>query len=68
MAKIVLQMVPLGLQHIVIFVFDLPAPTAGLGDGCDVVRAQAMIGDKAVMIQLFARFGIGYRDLEPMDR
>src|SRR5215212_10638077 len=68
MAKIVLQMVPFGLKHVVIFVFDLPAPTTCLCDGHDVVRAQAMIGDKAVVIPLFARFGIDYRDLEPIAR
>ena len=67
-AKIMLQMVPFGLKHIVIFVFDLPAPTPCVGDGRDVVRAQAMIGDKAVVIQLFARFSIDYCDLEPIDR
>src|SRR5215831_5354714 len=66
--KIMLQMVPFGLKHIVIFVFDLPASTPCVGDGPDVVRAQAMIGDKAVVIQLFARFGIDDCDLEPMDR
>src|SRR5262245_26019887 len=68
MANIVRQMVPLGLEHVVMFVFDLPAPTACLGHGCDVVRAQAMIGDKAVVIQLFTRFGLDPCDLEPIDQ
>jgi hypothetical protein len=58
MPKAVLQMVLLGLEHVVIFVCDLPAPTTCLRDVHDVVRAQAMmIGDKAVVIEVFARFG-----------
>ena len=51
-----------------IFVFDLPAPTARLRDVCDVVRMQAMIGDKAVAIELFARFVTHHRELEPIGR
>ena len=61
-------MVALGLEHVVIFVFDLPAPTARLRNVHDVVRRQAMIGDTAIVIELFARFGIDDRDLEPIDR
>jgi hypothetical protein len=53
MAKMMLQMVPFGLEHMVIFVCDLPAPTPGVGDGHDGVRAQAMSGDTAVVIQLW---------------
>jgi hypothetical protein len=68
MAKVVLQMVALGLQDVVIFVCDLPAPTTCLCDGRDVVRTQAMIGDTAVVIPWFACFGIDHCALEPMDR
>jgi len=68
MPKVVLQMVALGLEPVVMFVFDLPAPTARLRDVCNVVRVQAMIGDKAVVIELFARFGTHDRDLEAIDR
>jgi hypothetical protein len=68
MSTIVLQMVPFGLEHVIMFVFALPASTPCLCDGRDVVRTQAVIGDTAVVIQLFARFGIAHRDLEPMDR
>ena len=46
----VLQMVAFGLQYVMLFVCDLPAPTARLCDGCDIVRVQAMRGDKAVVI------------------
>jgi hypothetical protein len=68
MPKVVLQMVAFGLEHVVIFVFDLPASTARLRDVRNIVRVQAMIGDKAVVIELFAGFGIDDRDLEPIDR
>src|SRR5712692_9761497 len=68
MPKVVLQMVALGLEHVVIFVFDLPAPTARLRDVRDVVRAQAMIGDTAVVRELCARCGTHDRDLEPIGR
>jgi len=68
MAKIVFQMVPFGLEHVVLFVFDLPAPTSCVGHGCDVVRAQAMIGDKAVGIPLCTRFGLDHCDLGPIDQ
>ena len=68
MAKIVLQMVPFGLQHVVRFVCDLPAPTTGLCDGRDGVRAPTMMGDKAMVRPLRARLGIDHRALAPMDR
>ena len=68
MPKVVLQMVAFGLEHVVIVVCDLPAPTARLRDVCDVVRMQAMMGDKAVVIELFARFGTHDCELEPMGR
>ena len=65
MTKVVLQMVPLGLEHVVVFVFDLPAATTRLRNRHNVVIVQAMIGDTAIVIELFARFGIDDRDLEP---
>src|SRR3989454_7125148 len=68
MTKVVLQMVTLGLEHVVVFVFDLPPPTTRLRNVYNVVIPQAMIGDTAIVIELFARFGIDDRDLEPIDR
>jgi hypothetical protein len=68
MPKAGLQMVALGLEDVVIFVFDLPASTARLRGVRDVVGAQAMIGDKAIVIEWFARFGMHDRDREPIDR
>src|SRR5215510_14007310 len=68
MPKIVLQMVALGLEHVVIFVFDLPAPPTRLRHVYHVVRRQAMVADTAIVIELFARGGIDHRDVKPIDR
>src|SRR4051794_29615582 len=68
MAKVVLQMVALRLEHVVIFVFDLPAPTTRLRHMHNVVSRQAMIADTAIVIELFARGGLDDRDGEPIDR
>src|SRR5215468_1128672 len=68
MPKGVLQMVALGLEDVVVFVFDLPASPARLRHRRDVVSSQAMIGDKAVVIELFTCGGIDARELEPIDR
>src|SRR2546428_13210855 len=48
MPKVVLQMVPLGLEHVVVFVCDLPPPTTRLRNIHNVVIVQAMIGDTAI--------------------
>jgi hypothetical protein len=61
-------MVPLRLEYIVVFVFDFPPPTTRLRHLHNVVIAQTMIGNTAIVIELFARFSIDHRDLEPIDR
>ena len=58
MPKVMLQMIAFGLEHVVIFVFDLPSPATRLRNGHHGVRRQAMIGDIAVVIELLARFGV----------
>ena len=68
MPKVVLYMVALGLEHMVIFVFDLPPPPACLGHRRDGLGCDTVIGDKAIVIQLFARFGVDHCDLAPIDR
>ena len=68
MTEVVLQMIALGLEHVVVFVFDLPTPPTRLCHCHHVMGGQAMIGDTAIMIELCARFGIDDRDLEPIDR
>ena len=67
MTKVVLQVVPLGLEYIVVFMFDLPASTTRLCNRYHVVRCQAMIGDTAIVVELLTRCGFGDGDLEPMD-
>ena len=64
--KVMFDMIALGFEHVVVFVRNFPSPTACLGDLRDVVRAQAMIGDKAVVIELCTRCGIDRGDLQPM--
>src|SRR3954470_5952463 len=68
MTKVVLQMRALGLEHVIVFVFDLPAPPTRLGYRHHGVGCQAMIGDTAIVIEWFTRCGINDRDLEPIDR
>ncbi len=67
MAEIMLQVIALGLEDVVVFVFDLPSPATRLGHIHDVVRRQAMIGDTAVVIELLACFGVGNGKLKPID-
>src|SRR2546425_9599772 len=55
MTKVVLQMVALGLEHVVVFVFDFPAPTPRLSHLGDIFSAHTVIGDQAIVIELFAR-------------
>src|SRR6266852_120855 len=40
--EVVLQMVPLGLEHVVVFIFDLPAPPTRLCHRHHVIGCQAM--------------------------
>ena len=67
MPKVVLYMVALGLEHIVVFVFDLLAPPTRSRNVSNIVGRQAMIGDTAIVIELFARFGVDDGDVEPID-
>src|SRR5262245_28377125 len=68
MPQVVLQMLACGLEHVVVFVCELPAPPPRLGHRHHVSGGQAMIGDTAMVIELLARFGIDDRDREPIDR
>jgi hypothetical protein len=62
-----LQMVALR-AHIVRFVVDLSSAPISWCNGRAGVRAQAMLGDTAGVRQWYARCGIDYRDLAPIDR
>ncbi len=64
MTKVVLDMIAFGLEHVVVFVFHFPSTTARLPKLGNVVIADLVVGDKAVMIELFARFGVYLGDLK----
>lgn len=66
MTNVVLDMITLGFEHVVVFVFDLPTPTPCAGDLRDVVGMHAMLGETAVVIELLACFGIDRGDRQPM--
>src|SRR5256885_4662075 len=67
-AEVMFEMVALGLEHVVVFVFNLPPSTPGLGHLGHVRHTETVIGDKGVVIELFARFGIDHGHLDPIDR
>lgn len=62
------QRVSRGLEHVVMVVCELPAPTPGVRDVRDLVRAQAMLGDNAVGSEGCARGGPDDGARAPMDR
>ncbi len=68
MTKVRLSLVALGLEHMVVFVFALPPPPARLHNRRDVLSRDAVMGEKAVVVEWCARGGVDHRDLEPMDR
>ena len=66
-AEVMFEMVALGLEHVVVFVFNLPPSTTGLGHLGHVLCTETVIGDKSIVIELCARFGIAYGYLAPID-
>ena len=68
MTKVVRQIIALGLEHVGVFVCDLPPPTPRLCNVHRVVSREAMIGETARVRQVFARFGVDDGEVEPMDR
>src|SRR5919108_1129545 len=68
MAEVMLEMVAFGLEDIVVFVFNLPPSTTGVGHLCHVLCAEPVIGDKGVVVELCTRCGIDYGHLDPIDR
>src|SRR5215831_12003119 len=63
-----LKMVTLGLEHVVVFIFNLPPSTPGLCHLGHVLRTETVIGDKGIVIELCARFGVDHGDLKPINR
>src|SRR5215475_2831098 len=68
MAEVMLEMVAFGLEDVVVFVFNLPPSTTSLSHLGHVRHTETMIGDKGVVIELCARFGIDYGHLDLIDR
>jgi hypothetical protein len=66
-ANVMLKMVALGLEYVVIVVFNLPPSTTGLGHLDRMLCTETVIGDKGIVIELFTRFGIAHGHLAPMD-
>jgi hypothetical protein len=64
--KVVRKMRAFRFAHVVIFVFALPPSTTCLGALRDVLSAQAMVGDKASVIELCACFRLDDGDLAPV--
>ena len=67
-AEVMLEMGALGLEHVVVFVCNLPPSPTGLCHLCHVLRTEPVMSDKGMVIELFARFGIDHNHLDPMDR
>ena len=66
--KVMLDMVTLGLEHVVVFVFDLPPATTCSGNLGNVFLAYVMIGDKAVVVKLFPCLPMHLDHLKPIHR
>ena len=66
MTKVVLQMIALGLEHIVVFVLDLPTRPPGGHPPGHVVGADVPVGDEAVAVK-HQPLGAGDRHLAPVD-
>ena len=64
--EIVFEMIPLGLESVVVLVLNLPASSAGSGQRDDVVLGNRKIGGPGVRIGLLA-FMIGDGELTPID-
>jgi hypothetical protein len=67
-AEVLLEMVALGLEHVVVFVFNLPPSTTGLCPLCHVLRTEPVIRDKGMVREWCARFGMDHDPLDPIDR
>jgi hypothetical protein len=66
-AEVVLQVIALGFEDIVVFVFTLPAGLTGFDDLDHGLVREGMIGDKGIMIQLLPGFAVGDDNLTPID-
>ena len=51
MSKVVFQMVALGFEDIVIFIFGSPATSARTDDGCHRFWVEAMVRDQGIVVR-----------------
>lgn len=54
MPKVMLEMIALGLEHIVGFIFALPVRPAIPDNGNNIIAIQVKVGDERIVIDLFA--------------
>jgi hypothetical protein len=52
MAEVMFEMVALGLEHVVVFVFTLPSSTTGLGHLGHVRGTETVIGGNSAKVTL----------------
>ena len=67
MTKVVLQMLALGLEHVVGFICDFPAPAPRLCYRLHIIGGQVMIGNTAIVIEWYARVSMDDGARAPMD-
>ena len=64
--EVVLEVVPFGLQGIVVLVFDLPPTAACLDQLLDVFEGDLMIGNEGILSSYLAAM-VGHREACPVD-
>jgi hypothetical protein len=67
MPKVMFQVITLGLEGIVVLVFDFPAGSSHLGKLNNIDGSNGMVGHKAVLIQNGTCSFMGDDQLEPID-
>ena len=67
MSKVMFEMIALGFQGIIIFVFDFPACSSNLDNLNNIAVRDRVIGYKAVLIQDFACTFLGDNQFQPID-
>ena len=67
MAEIVLQMIPFGLENIVVFVLALPTGTPILDNRHHIRLGEDVIGSKGIVIELTTIIFASNRDFTPID-
>src|SRR5215510_13492880 len=62
-----LKLGALGLEHGVLVVCTLPPSTTGVGSLGHGLCTETVMGEKGIVLELCARFGIAHGQLDPMD-